>query len=121
MIDHNAATREATAAAEECHELARETGGRKFRLEGTPAGNSRLLYLATTFSLRARFGGRVVNYRPRPELPPLEQAAKDGELPPCPLCGAPAGWACRPRAWRLGRRRRRPHAVRQALTAGSGA
>jgi len=118
VIDHRAASREAMASPEVCRDLARETGARKFRLEGTPVGNSRLLYLATAFRLQAKYGGEVVNYRRRAELPPLEQAARDADLPLCSLCGAERGWACRPRSWRSNRPRRRPHAVRLAAESG---
>jgi hypothetical protein len=115
VIDHSTATREVAAAPDQCRDVARETGARKFRLEGTPAGNSRLLYLATAQRLQVRFGGRIVNYRPRPELAPLEEAAKDAGLPSCPLCGAAPAAACRQVGPRIRRRRRRPHAARLAL------
>jgi hypothetical protein len=112
VIDHSTATAEALATPEQCRDLAPETRARKFRVEGTPVGNSRLLCLPTAERLQAKHGGEIVNYRPRPELPPLEQAAKEASLPPCPLCGAAPGTACRTVGWRGGRRR--PHAVRLA-------
>jgi hypothetical protein len=123
VIDHGTASREAIAAPDVCRDLARETGARKFRLEGTPGGNSRLLFLSTAQRLQAKFGGRIVNYRPRAELSPLEQAARDADLPACPYCGVRTGAACRrvtawwpgplgdPVPYAVGRRCR-PHAVR---------
>jgi hypothetical protein len=118
-IDPGTAAREAMASPEACRDLARENGARKFRLEGTPGGNSRLLCLTTAQRLQQKLGGRIINYRPRPDLPPLEQAAKDAALPPCPLCGATPGTACRRVGWRGPGARRRPHAVRLAPPVGS--
>jgi hypothetical protein len=112
VIDHSTATAEALATPEQCRDLARETGARKFRVEGTPVGNSRLLCLPTAKRVQTKLGGKIVNYRPRPELPPLERAAKEAGLPPCPLCGAAPGTACRTVGWRGARRR--PHAIRLA-------
>lgn len=114
MIDHSTAISEALAMPEQCRDLAREAGARKFRVEGTPVGNSRLLCLPTAKRVQTKLGGAIVNYRPRPEIPPLDQAAKEASLPPCPRCGAPQAVACRRVGWRVPGARRRPHAVRLA-------
>jgi hypothetical protein len=84
VIDHNTAALESLATPEQCRDVARETGARKFRVEGTPVGNSRLLCLPTAKRVQTKLGGEIVNYRPRPELPPLERAAKEAGLPPLP-------------------------------------
>lgn len=61
---HAAAAMEASMSAAEARARAKELGRRKYRLEGTPAGNSRFVYRETALRLQLRYGGKVVNYRP---------------------------------------------------------
>lgn len=64
---------------------------KRWRLEGTRAGNSRLLMLETANLSRARYGGKVVEVIPFTPLA-VRQAAK---LPECPHCKAEKAKPCK--------------------------
>lgn len=106
LEDYSAAAQEAVMEAEEVRRYASSgrVGARKYRLEGSVAGNSKLVYKRTAEKLRAMYGGTIVNMRPRQPSKYIEAAR---ELGPCPRCKMPAGVACR-----AGSGRRAPHAGR---------
>lgn len=118
MVSAKTSAIEASATPDECREMAKTTKGRKYRLEGSAGGNSRLVGYETAIRLRQIYGGEIVNYRPAPLAPPLELDAAARELPPCPVCGVGERMACRegPRLpgmlLRDRRKRRKPHAAR---------
>lgn len=97
---------EATASAAElaAHYAHSIPVRRRWRLEGTLAGNSRLVTRALAERLRSRYGGGIVQVF---ELRPLcERQAL--ALPECPVCTVAAGEPC---ISKLGNPRR-PHARR---------
>lgn len=122
MVSAKTSAIEASATPDECREMAKETKSRKYRLEGSAGGNSRLVGKTTALRLRMKYGGEIVNYRPAPLAPPLELDAAARELPPCPVCGVGEKMACREgrplEGWpKDPRQRRRPHAARLKLQA----
>lgn len=80
---------------------------RRWRVEGTPAGNSRLVTLEVAWKLQARTGGEVVE---------VVMAGKGGRrsrwlaLAGCPVCYANGGNPCVTRDRRTARR---PHRARR--------
>jgi hypothetical protein len=77
---------------------------KRWRVEGSRAGNSRLLMNHTAVATCARYGGKVVEVIPM--IPLAErQAAK---MPTCPRCEAPAGKPCKSRNAKVVK----PHLVR---------
>jgi hypothetical protein len=68
--------------------------GRRFRVEGTGAGNSFLMGKKRAEATQRKYGGRVVDaigIKPKGTSKREEQAAA---LPACPTCGAAAGLPC---------------------------
>lgn len=84
---------------------------RRYRLEGSRAGNSRLVSLKSAEKLKAEFGGEVVELIPprstRPRIKRLDWAATGFDW--CPVCGAAENTAC---VTTEKGRRRKPHAKR---------
>lgn len=64
---HGQASLEAAMSQAEAraYATAQRVGARKFRVEGSRAGNSRFVYKPTAERLQVKYGGQVVNYRPR--------------------------------------------------------
>lgn len=103
---HNAAAHEATISAADAIEWAkgqREGGARwprrRWRVEGTSAGNSKLLTEERAIKVQRRTGGKVVLVIPTPTelgLAPMtaNQALAVG-LPTCSVCQREAGEPCR--------------------------
>ena len=101
-----APAQEAALQVDEAREHARSIGRwRRWRLEGTAAGNSRFVGRATAERLQRRYGGKVVHYQPPRREPKVEAAAR--ELGECPRCKASPGQPCRSFSGR-----RMPHAGR---------
>lgn len=72
---------------------------RRFRVEGSHAGNSRLLPKKLAVATRSKYGGVLVELIPLPTIAgepkkTLNQSRVDG-MPACPRCGAAVGWPCR--------------------------
>lgn len=86
---------------------------RRWRVEGSRAGNSRLLHKKTADHTRLKYGGSVVELIPAP--PPPNYA--DSDLYPavhkgaCPRCKAPIGAPC----FTDKKKPRRPHSARDEL------
>lgn len=95
VVDQAQAATEAAMSPDEArlYQVHRR-GGRKFRLEGTAAGNSRFVCRETALRLQAKYGGRIVNYRPGRDRSRSVYEAAAAELGPCPRCEAPARAAC---------------------------
>lgn len=82
---------------------------RRWRVEGTRAGNSRLLTHTSAINCCVAYGGKVVNVIPFTPLAE-RQAAK---LPDCPRCHAANGKPCKSSLGRVVT----PHQVRWELEA----
>jgi len=79
---------------------------KRWRVEGSRGGNSRMLMKDTATAACARYGGKVVEVIP--SIPLAErQAAK---MPACPRCEAVAGKPCQSRNAKVVK----PHLVRWA-------
>ena len=79
---------------------------RRFRVEGSRAGNSRLVTQTTAKRYKGEYGGKIVEVVPLVSL--AERQAKD--LPGCEFCKAAAGEPCKSKTGKL----RVPHAGRWA-------
>lgn len=67
---------------------------KRFRVEGSAAGNSMLLSKIEARRTQSRYGGEIVELLPEmPSLDRLHQDAAAG-LPPCPKCHAAADHPC---------------------------
>jgi hypothetical protein len=68
---------------------------RRFRLEKSRAGNSRLVSAWKAGELKSKYGGEVVELipRPPPRMSPKRKAAL--KLGPCPKCNASAKEPCK--------------------------
>jgi hypothetical protein len=93
---------ESTWTAEEAMAWARSKKNwptRRFRVEGSYAGNSRLLPKKLAERTREKYGGKLVEVIPLPTISgepkkTLNQS-RVADMPACPKCGAGVGWACK--------------------------
>lgn len=93
LVNHTRSTEESLMSPEEAREhLRKDRSRRKFRVEGTRAGNSRFVTLKTAERIRDRLGGAIVNYRP---FQPSKHRAAARMLGHCPVCRVRAGSPCR--------------------------
>ncbi len=104
VFGHNVATEESLMTAEQAREYALGLGQRKFRVEGTLAGNSRFLYKPTAERIQRRVGGTIVDYRP---APPRKRLPAIGI---CAKCNAQDGQPCKTTFGK----KRKPHKGRGA-------
>ena len=110
-MTYTKATLEASMGTAEAKKYASTTnvGRRKYRLEGSRAGNSRFLYLPTAERMKRAYGGTIVDHRPAKPPAYLVESTK---LPDCPSCGAHKGRPCK---FVGSGKSRRPHASRKKL------
>lgn len=105
MTDRERSIWESTASRSEiAAHYANSNTPRRYRLEGTAAGNSRMVTKALAERLRIRYGGGIVQIF---EMRPLVERQALG-LIVCPVCEATAGEPCVSKLGNL----RKPHAVR---------
>lgn len=83
----NRAATEATAPRHEAKNLTRPW--RRWRVEGSSAGTSKIMGKATAERVASKYGGTVVDLKP-----PVVKAPKHSERP-CPKCNAKIGKACK--------------------------
>ena len=82
---------------------------RRFRVEGTRAGNSYLLTKTSAIETRARHGGKIAEVIPFTSLPERQAAT----LPACPRCKVEKGKPCVSSSKKV----RAPHQARWELDA----
>lgn len=88
---------DATAWAQDRYTRTGSWPRRRWRVEGSPAGSSRLVPLKLAEKTQARYGGHIVELiGPPPPAPPRVSKNTDRALglPPCPICFAKDGEAC---------------------------
>lgn len=99
--------REASATLEELRARRTRPIYRRFRVEGSRAGNSRLLRRDGAEEARRRYGGTIVEVYPR-QTREEKAASVARDMPACPRCKVPSGEPCIAASGNI----REPHARR---------
>lgn len=110
-----------------CGERRGRRFSRRWRLEGSRAGNSGLVGWRRATKLLGLYGGRIAERVPLPPPSPTHgDRARADDLPPCPRCLAEQRQPCRSRylhedGTMVNGPERKPHKVRLALAEVDGA
>ena len=111
---HDRAMRESTFSRAQVLKYAQIVGPSfkaRWRLEGSAAGNSKLVTLAAARKLQDRYGGTIVEMLPPGWIKTRVDVQRAAGLPYCPMCRVDPDAACRDRLGNL----RPPHDARIAL------